>query len=151
MDDQVHSDHDVEHEVAVEEPITGIVGPEAQHDVAVIGYSDCILQRWLAKVTMQQTTSIQVQGMFQIDLLNVGVRGPTHSDHVESVSVQVEGMTEIRLLYLVDQNDLHYGVERNIHCVCAHAVLGAVRWSIVSVTELLRRNVFNLRQKRGGR
>lgn len=110
MDDQIHSDHDVEHEVAVEEPISRIVGPEAQHHVAVIGHSDSVLQRWLAKVTMQQTTSIQIQSVFQIDLLDVGVRRPTHSDHVESVSVQVEGMTEIRLLYFVDEDNLHDSV-----------------------------------------
>lgn len=98
VDDEVHADDNVEHEVAVEEPVAGIVGAEAQNHVTVVGHGDRVLQRGLSKVTMQQTTSIQVQGVLQVDLLDVGVGRATHSDDVEGVSVQVERVTEIGLL-----------------------------------------------------
>lgn len=43
MDDQVHSDDNVEHKVAVEEPVAGIVGAEAEHNISIVGYGNGIL------------------------------------------------------------------------------------------------------------
>jgi len=41
--DKVHADHNVEKKVTVEEPIAGIVGSEAHHDVTIVGHGNCIL------------------------------------------------------------------------------------------------------------
>ena len=100
---------------------------------------------------MQQTTSIQVQGVLQVDLLDIRIRGSSHTDHVEGVSVQVERMTQVGLLDLVHEDDFHDGVQGDVHSVGAHAVLCAIRWSVVSIAELLRGYVFDLREKWGGR
>lgn len=127
---------------------TRVISSEAQDHVSVVGHSDRVLECGLAKVTMQQTAPIQVQGVLQVDLLDVGVRRPSHADHVESVAVQVERMAQVRLLDLVDEYDLYDGVQWDVHGVCAHAVLRAVRRTIVSVAELLRRNVLDLGQQR---
>lgn len=51
-------------------------------------------------------------------------------------------------LTLVDQHDLHDGIQRYVDLVRAHAVGAARRRSIVAVAELLRRNVVQLRNQR---
>lgn len=89
--------------------------------------------------------------MLQVNLLDVGVRGPAHSDDVEGVSVQVERMAEVCLLDLIDEDHLDNGVQWDIDGVRAHTVLGTVRWTIVTVAELLRRYVLDLGQQRGRR
>lgn len=48
---------------------------------------------------MQEAAFVEVQRVFQVDLLHVFVGGTTDTDHVERVSVQVEGMRQVRLLY----------------------------------------------------
>lgn len=78
--------------------ITGIVGAESQHNVAVVGYGDGVLRRRQIVLTVQETASVQVQGVFQIDLLHVGVRRPANTNHFEGVSVQVERMAQVGLL-----------------------------------------------------
>lgn len=46
LEDQVHSDDDVEQEVAMEEPETWIVRPESEYHVAVVGYGDGVFAWW---------------------------------------------------------------------------------------------------------
>lgn len=87
----------------MEEPPAGVVGSEPENNVAVVRDSDRVLESGFAEVTMQQTSSVQVEGVFQIDLLDVGIWRSTHTDHVESVSVQVERVTQVRLLDLIDE------------------------------------------------
>lgn len=149
MHDQVHADDNVEHEVTMEEPVARIIGTETQDHVSVVGHSNRVLQGRLCKVTMQKTSSIQVQSVLQVDFLDVGIRRTSHSDDVESVAVQMEGVTEIGLLDFVNQDNLYDGIQRDVDGVGAHAVLGAVWWTVVTVAELLWWYVLDLGQQRG--
>lgn len=99
---EVHADHDVEQEVAVEQPEAGVVGPEPHDHVAVVGDRDGVLRRrqvTLLQVALQQTSPVQVQSVLQVDFLHVLVGGPADTDHVERVTVQVERMGQVRDLY----------------------------------------------------
>jgi hypothetical protein len=153
---QIHPYHDVEQEVTVEEPEAGIVRAESQHHVSVVGHRDRVLRRRQIELAMQQPLPVQVQGVLQVDLLDVLVGGPADTDHVERVPVQMERMAEIRLLHwkkprlepltgrfmhltFVDEHDFDDGVQGNVYFMGAHAVLLAALGSVVSVAELRRR------------
>lgn len=86
------------------ERLTRIVGTETQDNVTVIWYGNCVLLRWQIVLSMQQTTSIQIECMLQIDLFHVGVGRSTDTDHIERVTVQMEWMTKIWLLDCVHEN-----------------------------------------------
>lgn len=45
LEDEAHTDDDVEEEVTVEDPEAGVVGSEPEDDVAVIRDSDGVLRR----------------------------------------------------------------------------------------------------------
>ena len=79
--------------------ITRIVSTESEYDVSVVRYCDRVLGRWEIVFSVQESSSIEIESVLQIDLLHVLVRRSTHTDHVECVTVQVEGMREIWLLY----------------------------------------------------
>jgi hypothetical protein len=85
---------------------------------------------------MQQTATIQVEGMFQINLLDGGVGRAPNTDNVETVTVQMEWMTQIGLLDFINHNDFDDGIEWNVDFVCAHAVSAAISRTIVAVAEL---------------
>lgn len=55
------------------------------------------------------------------------------------------------ILTLVDQHHLDNRVQRNVHLVRAHAIHATMRRAIVSVAELFRWNVVQLRDHRGRR
>lgn len=102
LKDEVHADDNVEEEVAVEEPEAGVVGPETQDDVAVVGHGDGVLRGRvvsLLEVTVQQTAPVEVQRVLQVDLLHVLVGRAADTDHVERVAVEVEGVRQIGNLY----------------------------------------------------
>lgn len=80
---------------------TWIISTETQHNVSIVRYGNGVLLRWQIVLSVQQTSAIQIQSVFQIDFLHVGVRWPTNADNVERVSVQMEGMAQIGLLYYV--------------------------------------------------
>lgn len=74
---QAHTDDDVEQEVAMEEPEAGVVSSETKDDVAVVRHSDCVLrgrQISLFKVTLEQTSPVEVKSVLQVDFLDVLVR-----------------------------------------------------------------------------
>lgn len=74
---EVHADYDVEQEVAVEQPEAGVVGSETDDDVAVVGNSDGVLRRGevsLLQVTLEQTSPVEVESVFQVNFLHVLVR-----------------------------------------------------------------------------
>jgi hypothetical protein len=165
---QIHPYHDVEQEVTVEEPETRIVRAESQHHVSVVGHCDRVLRRRQIELAMQQPLPVQVQGVLQVDLLDVLVGGPADTDHVERVPVQMERMAEIRLLHwkkprlepltgrfmhltFVDEHDFDDGVQGNVYFMGAHAVLLAALGSVVSVAELRRVYVVVLGDERRGR
>lgn len=82
----------------LEKELTRIVGAETKHHVAIVGHSDGILQRGQVVLSVQQTTAIEVERVLQIDLLHVGVRRASNTDHVVCVAMQMERMAQIRLL-----------------------------------------------------
>lgn len=91
--DKVHSDDDVEQEVAVKKPASGIVSDEAEDDVSVVRYGNGVFRRRqisLLQVTLQQTSPVEVESVLQVDFLHVLVRRSTDTDYVERISVQVE-------------------------------------------------------------
>lgn len=63
--------------------LTGVVGSEAEDDVSVVGHGDGVLERRQVVVTVQQSSAVQVQGVLQVDLLDVLVRRAAHTNHVE--------------------------------------------------------------------
>lgn len=77
---------------------TWVVGSESEHDVTVIGHSYRVLGRRQVEVPVQETSPIQVERVFQVDLLHVLVGRPSHTDHVERITVQMERMAQVRLL-----------------------------------------------------
>lgn len=79
-------------------PLTWIIGPEPEHHVAVVGHSDRILGRRQIVLTMQQTATIEIQGVLQIDLLDIRVGRSADTDNFEGVAVQVERMAQVGLL-----------------------------------------------------
>lgn len=145
---QIHADQYVEQEVTVEQPVSWIVRAETEDDVTVVGNGDSVLSRWQVELSVQETSLIEIEGVLQIDLLHVPIRRTTDADHVERVSVQMEGMRQIGLLYFVYENHLDDRVMRNINLVCAHAVGAAISWSIITVAELFRWDVIDLRERR---
>lgn len=66
---------------------TRIVGAESENDVAIVRDGDSVLGRWQIELSVEQTSLIEIQRVFQIDLFHVFVRGTANTDHVESVSV----------------------------------------------------------------
>lgn len=125
MNDQIHSDENVKLEVTMEEPETcncitqamiifglfvkkneeacglhtWIIGTEPEDNITVVRYRDCVFQWWLTELSMQQTTTIQIERMLQIDLLDIGVRRSAHANHVERCAMQMERMTQVCLLH----------------------------------------------------
>lgn len=81
--------------------LTRVVGSKAQYNVTVVGHCNGVLERRQIVLSVQQTASIEVKRVLQIDLLDVGVGRSTDTDHVEAVAVQMERMTQIGLLHYV--------------------------------------------------
>lgn len=71
---------------------TGIISSKAQHHISIVGHRNRILCRRQIILPVQETTSVQVQRMLQVDLLHSRVGRATDTDHTESVAVQMEGM-----------------------------------------------------------
>lgn len=93
LKDKVHSNDDVEQEVAVKKPESGIVSDEADDDVSVVRYGNGVFRRRqisLLQVTLQQTSSVEVESVLQVDFLHVLVGRSTDTDYVVRISVQVE-------------------------------------------------------------
>lgn len=114
---------------------------------------------------MQESATIQVQSVLQVNLLHVGIRGPANTYYFERVAVQVERMTQVGLLNcnltrisdllrnflgaftFVDEHHLNDGVQRDIDLVRTHAVRSTVRRAIVTVAKLFRINLIVLREE----
>ena len=79
--------------------LTRIVRTEPENDVSVVWNGNSVLGRWQIELSIEQTSLVEVQRVFQIDLLHVLVRRTAYTDYVESVAVQVERMRQIRLLH----------------------------------------------------
>ena len=71
----------------MEQPVPRIVCAEAENDVAVVWNSYSVLGRWQIELSIEKTPFIEIQCVFQIDLLHVLVRGATDTDYIESVTV----------------------------------------------------------------
>jgi hypothetical protein len=97
---------------------------------------------------MEESSPVQIQRVLQIDLFDILIRRSPDSDHIERITVQVERMTQIRRLHLIYQHYLDDSIQWNIDLMGAHAVLSAVRGSVVSVAKLVWRYVVKLRQRR---
>lgn len=97
--------------LVINDYLTRIISSEPQYDVTVVRDSDRVLGWGQIVLSVQQTSSVQVEGVLQVDLLHVGVGRPTNTDNVERVSVQMERMTQIGLLDCKDRTrsstDLH--------------------------------------------
>lgn len=145
---QVHADQYVEQKMTVEQPVSRVIRTEAEDDVTVVGDGDSVLGRWQVELSVQKTSLIEIEGVLQIDLLHVPIGRTADADHVERVSVQVEGMRQIGLLYFVYENYLDDRVMRNVDLMRAHAVGAAISWSIITVAELFRWDVIDLRDRR---
>lgn len=74
LQDQVHSYHDVEQEVTVEQPESWIVGTESQYDVTIVRDGNGVLERWQIVLPVEQTAPIEIERVLQVDLLDVRVR-----------------------------------------------------------------------------
>jgi len=144
VEDQVHTDHDVEQEVAMEEPVTGVVSPKSEDDVSVVGDGNGVLCGRKVELPVEETSPVEIESVFQVDLLDVLVRRSAHTDDVEGVTVKMERMTKVRLLDFIYEYNLDDGVLRNINLVCAHAISSAVSGLVVAVTEGLWWDVFDL-------
>lgn len=129
----------------------GIVGSEAQYNVAVVWHSDCVFEWRSFELPIQQAASVQVEGVLQADLLDCCVGRAAHADDVERVTVEMEWMAEVILLDFIDKDDLDDGVQWDVDLVRAHAVGSAVSGSVVAVAELIRVDVVVLRENRCGR
>jgi hypothetical protein len=97
---------------------------------------------------VEESSPVQIQRVLQIDLFDILIRRSPDSDHIERITVQVERMTQIRRLHLIYQHYLDDSIQWNIDLMGAHAVLSAVRGSVVSVAKLVWRYVVKLRQRR---
>lgn len=146
--DQIHANQYVEQEMAMEQPVSRVIRAEAEDDVAIVGNGDGVLGRWQVELSVQKTSLIEIEGVLQIDLLHIPIGRTADTNHVECVSVQVEGMRQIRLLYFVYENHLDDRIMRNINLMRAHAVGAAISWSIITVAELFRWDVIDLRDWR---
>lgn len=60
----------------------------------------------------------------------------------------VQWVAEVILLDLVNQNDFDDGVQWNVDFMGAHAVRSAVWWAVISVAELVRVDIVELRENR---
>lgn len=82
----------------MKEPKARIVGPKPEDDITIIGNCDSILRGReisLLKVTFEQTSSVQVKSVLQIDFLHILVRRAANTDDVISIAVQVEGVRQV--------------------------------------------------------
>lgn len=91
---------------------TWIIGTESQHNVSIIWYGNGVLLWWQIVLSVQQTSAIQIQSVFEINFLHVSVRWSTNADYVERVSVQMERMAQIGLLDYVRKYN------QNISFIC---------------------------------
>lgn len=146
--DQVHANQYVEQEMTVEQPVSRVVRAEAEDDVTIVGNGDGVFGRWQVELSVQKTSLIEIEGVLQIDLLYIPIGRTADADYVERVSVQVEGMRQIGLLYFVYENHLDDRIMRNVDLMRAHAIGAAVSWSIITVAELFRWDVIDLREWR---
>jgi len=62
---------------------TRVVGSETEDDVAIVGHGDGVLAGRVVELTVEQTLSVQVEGVLQVDLLDGGVRRAANTNHVE--------------------------------------------------------------------
>lgn len=79
----------------MEDPEARVVGSKSEDDVAIVGDRDGVLRWWkisLFQVTFEQTSSVKVESVLQVDLLDVLVRGAADTNDVVRVAVQVERM-----------------------------------------------------------
>lgn len=53
-----------------------VISAESEHDVAIVGHGDRIFLRRQVVLTVQQTATIQVERMLQVDLLDGRVGRP---------------------------------------------------------------------------
>lgn len=78
--------------------LTRVVGSETKDDVSIVGHGDGVLGRGMVELTVEQTLPVQVEGVFQIDLLDGGVGWSANTNNVEWVAVQMERMAQVGLL-----------------------------------------------------
>lgn len=72
--------------MAMEEPISGVVGFDADHDVAVVGHSDSVFERWTLEVTLDETFSVEFEHVFEVNFFDGFVRGSADADDVKCVT-----------------------------------------------------------------
>lgn len=132
----------------MEQPVSRVVRAEAEDDVTVVGNGDGVFSGRQVELSMQETLLIKIESVFQIDFLHVLVGRTADTDYVERVSVQMERMRQIGLLYFVYEHHLDDRVVRNVDLMRAHTVGAAISRSIITVTELFRWDVIDLRERR---
>lgn len=84
---------------------TWIIGSKSQYNVAIVWNGNCVLEWWQIVLSVKQSPTIQVQGMLQIDLFDIGVRRSANANDIETITMKMEGMAKIWLLnYLWGKN-----------------------------------------------
>jgi hypothetical protein len=78
--------------------LTRVIGTESEDNITIVGDSNCVLSRRQVELPVEKTPPIQVQGVLQVNLLHVPIRGPPHTNNIESISMQMEGMAQVWLL-----------------------------------------------------
>lgn len=56
-------------------------------------------------MSVQETSSVQIEGVLQVDLFHVLVGRSSHTDDVERVTVQMERMAQVGLLNCVQKKE----------------------------------------------
>lgn len=68
----------------------GVISAESEHDVAVVGHGDRIFLGWQVVLTVQQTATIQIERMLQVDLLDgrVGRSADTYGRKIIEIEIR---------------------------------------------------------------
>lgn len=74
---KTHADHNVEEEVTMEEPEARVVRSETEDDITIVGDGNGVLCRGqvsLLQMTFEETSSVEVKSVLQVNFLDVLVR-----------------------------------------------------------------------------
>lgn len=104
LEDQRHANFSMKLDVAVEEPVPGIVGHKANNRVAAVGHCHRVLLGCAQQPSLELALLVQL-----LDRLQIHARVQAfHSDDSERVAVQVEGMVRVvRVSWWVDERWIH--------------------------------------------
>jgi hypothetical protein len=78
--------------------LTRVIGTEPEDNITIVGHGNCVLSRRQVELPVEKASSVQIQGVLQVNLLHIPIWGPPHANNMESIAMKMEGMAQVWLL-----------------------------------------------------